>query len=78
MSLSSVYTDAISTYGMPKRRSAEEREAAEKKKKKKAPTESMGVRQLKKVSTKGMTPLTSFFAKKTPTPSPNSETPPEN
>jgi hypothetical protein len=47
----------------------------EKGKKKKA-IESNGVRQLKKASTRGMSPLTSFFQKKTPTPSPGEETPP--
>jgi len=43
---------------------------------KKKPIESNGVKQLKKASTRGMSPLTSFFVKKTPTPSPNSETAP--
>jgi hypothetical protein len=43
-------------------------------KKKGKPAESNGVRALKKASTRGMSPLTSFFAKKSPTPGSGSDT----
>lgn len=74
-SLSSLPSDRASTFGMSRKGSSSSVGGDDKSKKKK-PLESNGVRQLKKASTRGMSPLTSFFQKKTPTPSPNEETPP--
>lgn len=76
-SISSLPSDRDSTFGMSRKGSGSSLGGSSGDKgKKKKPIESNGVRQLKKASTRGMSPLTSFFQKKTPTPSPGEETPP--